>query len=640
MLYKKKLLYVLFCFVAFPLYAEPNNMNFSNYISTLDLGKYVILTDEGKRVDALQQTDLQAINLQQSQIWQDFRSMLHGDTIVSIPVGAIMPSDFKKYSILAPRSPNPTNNNIFYFSPQTINVLGENQKIYGRSFIDTDNDTTISPFNGAINIEKHTEKAQSSRPIVRIVYENSSSNIDRYGGGGMFSKLPPVMINSYQTPSGYGSLTGISLWLLDQSRGEKAPLLNQSQIFDGTLIRDGRSSTWGISLSQRDTTGVSPQPFSETFAELDGSGNGPDAGHPSFLPGDGNRKGIWIQSGSENFHVKGIGKNSNLVENSIWQPSRFFQRDDRIRVIALDGRFHLYSACNDGETGNKKPEWSIDENKTISDGTVNWKHLGLFNAGFSKAIFIDGNNYFGTGDSWFDIGITSNDNFSGAFIDTSAAHFINPEKSFVLKKDQNGNPIPDGTGSFKYSYVPSVYGAALRMAANQNIDFSANGTKEGLNNRRLTYNSSDAALEYINTSGNVLDIYDNGEFDVVGPIFVKDNKINYLDKTRDYSNNNIIMGQGFWSKEKNDTDILSAQKSLILGTLAGKSGTISHPALEINDKNVTIFHDIMQIVSMSEKNILSIPHPNEGMIVNDSNRHVPVIYEMHAWRPIQLGRPL
>ncbi|KXV02843.1 hypothetical protein AD928_00575 [Acetobacter cerevisiae] len=109
---------------------------------------------------------------------------------------------------------------------------------------------------------------------------------------------------------------------------------------------------------------------------------------------------------------------------------------------------------------------------------------------------------------------------------------------------------------------------------------------------------------------------------------------------QDHSNNAIIIGQGLWSKEKNDTDILASQKSLILGTSSIKKGVISPPALEINDKNITIFYDIIQIASMPEKKILSIPQPKEGMIVNDSNQHVPVIYEMGAWRPMELGHPL
>ena len=48
----------------------------------------------------------------------------------------------------------------------------------------------------------------------------------------------------------------------------------------------------------------------------------------------------------------------------------------------------------------------------------------------------------------------------------------------------------------------------------------------------------------------------------------------------------------------------------------------------------------MQISSYSREVILNFTAPAEGMFINDSDDHVPVIYENGKWYPVQLGAAL
>ncbi|MCP1237956.1 hypothetical protein NKW55_15550 [Gluconobacter kondonii] len=579
-------------------------------------------------------------------VWQALRNQWGGDKIVTLPSGYIPPSDLNAYAIEAPTSPDATNKNVFYFAPSGLNVLGANGATYGRTLIDTDNDTTITPFNGSLRFEKHTISALVSNPIINLVYENSSPNIAQTGGGGMFNKLPPISVSAYQDPAAMGSLTGMSFWLVDQSDGITAPMLNQSQIFDGTIIRDGRSSTWGISISHRDTTGTASASFAQTYAELDGSANGADGGNPVYSPSDGNRKGVWVQSGSENFHLEGDGKNATLVENSSWAAGTAFSVGQRIRVVASDGKFHLYDVTTAGTTGTSAPVWSVVDGATVTDGSVTWTHLGQFNAGFSKAFFVDGNNYYGDGDSWFDTVLTSNNNVYGAFIDASQVRFIDPATSFTVQTDSNGNPVADGHGGIKYNYTTSPYGAVVRMAADMNIDFSADGTQAGLNKRKMSYVSADKALEYRNPAGTTLKLGDDGSVTTIGVTTVGVGGQSILNSSTAYSFAGMTFGSNLWNDGNNDTDILGGEGGLMLGVVKWQDGhPNTTPALEIQSNNHVIFHDVAQLATMTRSAVLALASPQEGQKVYDTDDHVEVTYRCPttttcAWFPTQYGMAL
>ncbi|GFE93056.1 hypothetical protein DmAi_11150 [Acetobacter persici] len=608
-------------------------------IDFINMADSLILNGHGNsREDPLPNKDVE--------IWQNLRNKWGGDKIVILPSGYTPPSILKSYSIAAPSAPDPSNKNIFYFVPGGLNVLGVNGSQYGRTLIDTDNDTTISPFGGSLRFDKHTISAAAVNPIININYQNSSSSIGQTSGAGMYAKLPPINVNMYQDPEAYGSLTGISFWLLDQSRGDKAPMLNQSQIFDGTIIRDGRSSTWGFSLSHRDTTGTASNGFSQTYAELDGSANGPDGGNPVYSPGDGNRKGIWIQSGSENAHIEGTGKNSKLVENTIWKPNTIFKSGERIRAVATDGKLHLYDVTTAGTTGQSAPLWSMAAGEAIPDGTVKWTHLGQFNAGFSKAIFVDGNNYFGNGDSWFDTILTSNDNVYGAFIDVSSVRFIDPSKSFTVKTDENGIPLPDGHNSVLYNYTRSPYGAALRMAADMNIDFSADGTQEGLNKHRLTYSSTNNALEYISENIPVITIKNDLSLKTLGVSILGSGMKSKLYSKNIYPVDSAIIGSNLWNNGNNDTDILGGEGGLMLGVIKTQNGHPNpSPALEIQNNNHVVLHDTIQLAVMSKAQILARTNNIEGQKIYDIDDHAEVTYRCPhpnscSWFPVMYGAAL
>ncbi|WP_278368653.1 hypothetical protein [Acetobacter orientalis] len=86
------------------------------------------------------------------------------------------------------------------------------------------------------------------------------------------------------------------------------------------------------------------------------------------------------------------------------------------------------------------------------------------------------------------------------------------------------------------------------------------------------------------------------------------------------------------SGSNNDYDA----RILVMG---GQPGTSGEGVMDV-EASLVRYHSIQQLYSMSRANVLAMTAPVEGMIVNDSDDHTPVIYENGKWHPLQLGTAL
>lgn len=368
---------------------------------------------------------------------------------------------------------------VFYFSANTLHhgyldVLGG---------IADQGDVTVQPWNGSLNFTRNYNDMGGTNPFVYMNLVNNSPNINEWHFsdiGGMYAKTPAMQIHNHNHGHAVGSATGLNVSIFDDSDNANCEYACQDQALDISATKAGPASTWGLSIAMKDTTHKVPGSFAQTGIENDMGANGPDSGNPLWSPQDGSRKAMWIgissQDSSYNYSLPSSGDNDNYVSYKSWAATTSYNVGDVLKVVAADGRYHLYEAITAGSSGSSKPSFASSGNTV--DGTVVWQYDYPYASGFSKAIFLDGNNYNKNSYSFYYTGLTSNANFANAFIDTTQVNFINPDTSFVV--DSNGNPV----------YGPSTTAAAIRIAPEQKIDLSGENNANGQNNHTLYYSKS------------------------------------------------------------------------------------------------------------------------------------------------------
>ena len=129
--------------------------------------------------------------------------------------------------------------------------------------------------------------------------------------------------------------------------------------------------------------------------------------------------------------------------------------------------------------------------------------------------------------------------------------------------------------------------AAIRIPPDIPIDLSANGTAAGQNRHTLRYEDHGRQLEYRNRGQVVFSIADDGSIAAGGGARLDHDKI----RTDGQGN---IQARGM------------------------------------------VLTDLFKLPHMGTTRILAWPHPEEGAIINDSDRHAPAIYENGHWYYMEL----
>lgn len=368
-----------------------------------------------------------------------------------------------------------SNGRIFY-SDQTL--YHGWQSAYGG--VSDQGDITIQPWNGSLLHTRLSNDLQGIVPMDEYLQVNSSPNIVKWNFtdiGGMYAKTPMLDLTSIQTGNAVGSATGLSALVYDETANPDCQYACQNQVLDISSVRGGTSSTWGLSIAMTDSTHSIPGSFAQTGIEDDMGANGPDAGNPEYSPQDGNRKNIWVgisaQGATTKYSGARKGSQVNYTSYLTWSASTAVTSGSVLKVLGSDNRYYLYQATSSGTTSSSQPAFP-GTSGTVTDGTVTWTYNYPYAAGFSKGIFLDGNNYNKNAFQFYYTGITSNALFANAFIDTTQISIIDPSQSFTV--DSSGNP----------EYVASATGAAIRIGQGQVIDISGTATSSGHNNNYIS----------------------------------------------------------------------------------------------------------------------------------------------------------
>jgi len=160
-----------------------------------------------------------------------------------------------------------------------------------------------------------------------------------------------------------------------------------------------------------------------------------------------------------------IGGRVNLhLVHSNWVPASWAANHVYVAAaVVTPGNGFTYIAQNAGTSGATAPTWPTSAGSVV-DGSVTWAFGTTVQGEVSKAIHINGNANLGVGILMDGVGL-----FSDACIDLSLA---------------------------KLNLATNPNAAAVRLAANMPIDFSADGSAAGQNLHTLKYDSTAAKLIY------------------------------------------------------------------------------------------------------------------------------------------------
>ncbi|WP_156473962.1 hypothetical protein [Acetobacter malorum] len=225
----------------------------------------------------------------------------------------------------------------------------------------------------------------------------------------------------------------------------------------------GENWSWGIVNQYSELGGLdlSDGTFSHSTSEWDFTGSGPEPASSAAWPGNGSRSlyytNGWLSCGK-----------------CTWSASTAVARRHMAHVTATDGSDSLFVATTGGTTGATQPVWDKTA-ASITDGSVVWKYLSLYNLQISKVFYLNG-----TANVHYGAALASDADFYDAALDFSKATY------------SGGNP------------------SVLRTSAGVGIDWSADGTLSGQNQHTTLYNPVTSSYEYQVNGSPVLGVNDTG----------------------------------------------------------------------------------------------------------------------------------
>lgn len=302
----------------------------------------------------------------------------------------------------------------------------------------------------------------NTSPVLRV---DSTTTYSGYAAGNVSSALK---VNMTGAPGNNAYNWAINTVLFANSTGGANN--NQDVAYAATIRRTGSSATWQYYGNTIDSSGYAPNSGSAiVIGEFDISCNGPEGANTNYAPGTGGRAGMhfpvatyqppaWIASTA---YV-------SIIPASVVQP------------ISPNG--YTFVCTTAGTSGVSQPTWPTTPGTTVTDGSVVWTCGTTIATQVSRMFDLGG----GTGVS-IGAGMFMTADFYNACIDLSWA---------TLTPFSGSAP------------------AAIRLASNMLIDFSANQTLVGQNVRTLGYNSSLTKLQYIKSGSEMFSVTDvgNGAF--------------------------------------------------------------------------------------------------------------------------------
>jgi hypothetical protein len=356
--------------------------------------------------------------------------------------------------------------------PSSVPLLSMNNKgqlvsiAGGQSGVAGENIATLDLTAGRVNMLKQISTTQTNSPTVNVQLSNSCALT--LSADGLYPQIGALDVTAYGLTGGSACLDALIATI--NVYGNNA-ISAQDVAVQATVNQYGHDSTWGLDVFTTDWSGEPPQGFAQVGVEIDMAGNGADAATSQYDSLHNYRAAIVISPGTQGW--------------SAWTPSTAYHANGTnsvgsiIQMTNSAGVLSIYKCTTGGTSGASAPA-SWPTSGTVTDNTVVWTYQQAAAYQVGRGIFLNG---YGSAGAYFGTGFSSDAAYSNAVIDISEA---------TLSTSINANA------------------AAIRIAANQAIDFSGNGTLAGQNLHTLSYSSVYSSL-YYNVSGqNRFQIKDTG----------------------------------------------------------------------------------------------------------------------------------
>lgn len=403
-----------------------------------------------------------------------------------------------------------------------------------------DADLTECWGGGTLNFLRHTRSGSPGSPTLHIAYENSSSGF-QMNGYPFNQGTSALQINAQNDHGANGSIIGEEIEL---NTFDDNPFTDENVGYSVNVYKAGQGSTWQFSGQTQDNTGLPPASFAAVAAELDILANGPDAPQSMYDPGQSNRWFIYLAP-KEN-PTSSWAKNTTVTTGTLTTATN------------AAGVSTVYIATTGGTSGVTTPKWP--NGGTVMDGTVTWTYGEPYAVSVGAGIWLDNGE---TNLTSYSAGFATNARFDDAVIDLSRA------------------VLTGANGAGK--------GAAIRVAANEPIDFSGNATQAGQNQHTLQYStaSNANALIYQTPSGVAFSIADsnqaakfNGSLGVAGLTVLGTSSTASLAGVNS-GYNSTALTVGYNHLGSGETDLVAGSGGLQIFA-ASSAGAITQPSLAMD----------------------------------------------------------
>src|SRR5271166_144818 len=294
-----------------------------------------------------------------------------------------------------------------------------------------DGDVTET-YDGRVHFSKQLINSPNGYAVVEIDLNN---NCPIFPG--------PDTINGLLVSATAGPIGSGQTWAINTILNTNSTVGTSNVGIASSVFRAGSGSAWQFFGQTIDATGLPTRTIAADVAvELDLSVNGPEVFTSAWDPGGGGRSFIEIDAFQ--------------FEPPAWQAGHDYAVGNAIQPTASNGFTYVCTVA--GTSGSAEPTWPLDVG-TVTDGGVTWAFGTTKAAQISRAI---------------GVGI-----IPGANVQFGAGLFFGaPFYDAIL--ELSSSTLVDG----------GVKNAAIRIAADQPIDFTGDLTDAGQNLHTLRYVSS------------------------------------------------------------------------------------------------------------------------------------------------------
>jgi hypothetical protein len=355
----------------------------------------------------------------------------------------------------------------------------------GTSVPTGDNAPTLDFYQGRFNIQKQSLTQGMISPALLVNYRNFSNQY-KLGGYPAYLNNPAMLINVFSQPGSNGSVGGLEIGV--SSMGNN-PFTSQDQGLEVDIRKYGQNSIWGINDAISDYSGLPPGSFAATN-EFDIDGNGPDGTRSFFNAFYSHRSALYFNGRPSVLHKWAAGTKIGVTGAAF-----VIYGKSAGGVVSTYIPKAASGSAPDCTTGKVQPAWPTSG--TVADGSCTWTYGTTQAYSIGRGIWFDSNTGDGP-DLQFEWGtlFAGNAIIENAAIDTSGMTFSPATRT----------------------------AAAIRLAANQPIDFSGNLTAAGQNKHTLTYNPA-AGLVYAVGGTAAFNVDDKGDSVVAGNAIVHGHEI-------------------------------------------------------------------------------------------------------------------